>query len=162
MALINAKDVAKPEDLRNPRASSFIKMTRPCFASFLMAFKDSESRVRLFDDLKERFYSQIESISIEGGYLDGLSAEVSSHLNAVIGGRGTGKSTLLECLRYALDVSHKGGDAIKQGDQIVQENLGRAGGTSHREATLCGELHEALHGHSPFRRAAPGDRRATQ
>ena len=128
MALINAKDVAKPEDLRNPRASSFIKMTRPCFASFLMAFKDSESRVRLFDDLKERFYSRIESISIEGGYLDGLSAEVSSHLNAVIGGRGTGKSTLLECLRYALDVSHKGDEASKQGDQIVQENLGRAGG----------------------------------
>ena len=128
VALINAKDVAKPEDLRDPRASSFIKMTRPCFTSFLMAFKDSESRVRLADDLQEHFYSRIESISIEGGYFDGLSAEVSGHLNAVIGGRGTGKSTLLECLRYALDVPHKGEDAIKQGDQIVKENLGRAGG----------------------------------
>ena len=128
VALINAKDVAQPEDLRDPRASSFIKMTRPCFASFLMAFKDSESRVRLADDMQERFYSRIESISIEGGYFDGLSAEVSGHLNAVIGGRGTGKSTLLECLRYALDVPHKGEDAIKQGDQIVKENLGREGG----------------------------------
>ena len=128
VALINAKDVAEPEDLRDPYASSFIKMTRPCFASFLMAFKDSESRVRLADDLQERFYSQIENISIEGGYFDGLSAEVSGHLNAVIGGRGTGKSTLLECLRYALDVPHKGEDAIKQGEQIVKENLGRAGG----------------------------------
>lgn len=128
VALINAKDVAKPEDLRDPRASSFIKMTRPCFASFLMAFKYPESRVRLADDQQERYYSRIDSISIEGGYFDGLSAEVSSHLNAVIGGRGTGKSTLLECLRYALDVPHKGEDAIKQGDQIVKENLGRAGG----------------------------------
>ena len=128
VALINAKDVTKPEDLHDPCASSFIKMTRPCFASFLMAFKDSESRVRLADDLQEHFYSQIESISIEGGYFDGLSAEVSGHLNAVIGGRGTGKSTLLECLRYALDVPHKGEDAIKQGDQIVKENLGKAGG----------------------------------
>ena len=128
VALINAKDVAKPEDLRKKRASSFIKMTRPCFASFLMAFKDSESRVRLADDMQEHFYSRIESIAIEGGYFDGLSAEVSDHLNAVIGGRGTGKSTLLECLRYALDVPHKGEDAIKQGDQIVKENLGKAGG----------------------------------
>lgn len=128
VALINAKDVAEPEDLRDPCASSFIKMTRPCFASFLTAFKDAESRVRLADDLQERHYSQIESISIEGGYFDGLSAEVSGHLNAVIGGRGTGKSTLLECLRYALDVPHKGEDAIKQGDQIVKENLGREGG----------------------------------
>ena len=38
IALINAKDVAAPEDLRDARASTFIKMTRPCFASFLMAF----------------------------------------------------------------------------------------------------------------------------
>ncbi len=127
VALINAKDVAKPDDLRNPRASTFIKMTRPCFASFLMAFKDPESRVRLSDDLKEHFYSQIDSISIEGGYFDGLSAKISGHLNAVIGGRGTGKSTLLECLRYAIDVPHKGEDAIRQGEQIVRENLGRAG-----------------------------------
>lgn len=128
VAPINAKDVAKPEDLRDSRASTFIKMTRPCFSSFLMAFKDPEPRVRLTDDMKERFYSRIESISIEGGYFDGLSAEISSHLNAVIGGRGTGKSTLLECLRYALDVSHKGEDATKQGNQIVKENLGQAGG----------------------------------
>ena len=128
MALINAKDVAKPDDLCNPRASTFIKMTRPCFASFLMAFKDPESRVRLSDDLQEHFYSQIDSISIEGGYFDGLSAIVSGHLNAVIGGRGTGKSTLLECLRYAMDVPHKSEDAITQGDQIVKENLGKAGG----------------------------------
>ncbi|MCY4462294.1 MAG: ATPase, partial [Albidovulum sp.] len=128
VALINAKDVARPEDLRDPRASTFIKMTRPCFASFLMAFKDPESRVRLSDDLQEHFYSQFSCISIEGGYFDGLSANVSGHLNAVIGGRGTGKSTLLECLRYAMDVPHKSEDAIRQGDQIVRENLGKAGG----------------------------------
>ena len=128
VALINAKDVAKPDDLCDPRASTFIKMTRPCFASFVMAFKDPESRVRLVDSHQERFYSQIDSIAIEGGYFDGLSAEISGHLNAVIGGRGTGKSTLLECLRYAMDVPHKSDDAIRQGDQVVRENLGKAGG----------------------------------
>ena len=128
LAFINAKDVAHPDDLRDPRASTFIKMTHPCFASFLMAFKDPESRVRLSGDMEERHYSRIDSVSIEGGYLDGLAAEISGHLNAVIGGRGTGKSTLLECIRYALDVPHKGEDAKKQGDQIVRENLGRAGG----------------------------------
>ena len=127
-ALINAKDVTEPDDLRDPRASTFIKMTRPCFASFLLAFKDPGSRVRLSDELQERFYSRIDSISIEGGYFDGLLAKVSGHLNAVIGGRGTGKSTLLECLRYVMDVPHKSEDAIRQGDEIVKENLGKAGG----------------------------------
>lgn len=128
VALINARDVSHPEDLRNPGASSFIKMTRPCFSSFMTAFKDPESRIRLVDDIQEHHYSRIESITIEGGYFDSMSAEISSHLNTVIGGRGTGKSTLLECLRYALDVSHKSEDAIRQGDQLVRENLGKTRG----------------------------------
>ncbi len=128
IALINAKDITVPDDLKDPRATTYIKMTRPCFESFLMSFKDNESRVRLHDNMDKRYYSQINSIVIEGGYFDGLSAEISGHLNAVIGGRGTGKSTLLECVRFALDVSHKGEEAIRQGNQIVEENLGKSGG----------------------------------
>ena len=127
IAPINAKDIAVPEDLRETGASTFIKMTTPCFASFLMAFKDPKSRVRLSGDMVENHYSQIQTVSIEGGYYDDLSATISGHLNTVIGGRGTGKSTLLECIRYALDVEHKGDSAARQGDQIVRENLGRGG-----------------------------------
>ena len=128
ITVINAMDIDKPEKLANSRASTFIKMTRPCFASFLSAFKDPESRVRQGDQMQEHFYSRIERVSIEGGYFDGLTANLSGHLNTVIGGRGSGKSTLLECLRYALDAPHKAKDAKKQGDQIVSENLGKAGG----------------------------------
>ena len=128
ITVINARDVAAPEQLADSRSSTFIKMTHPCFASFLLAFKDPESRVRQADRMQERFYSRIDKLRIEGGYLDGLTASLSGHLNTVIGGRGAGKSTLLECLRYALDVQHKAKDAKKQGDQIVSENLGKAGG----------------------------------
>ena len=128
ITVINAKDVAKPEQLADPRSSTFIKMTSPCFASFLLAFKDPESRIRQASQMQERYYSRIDRVRIENGYLDGLTADLSGHLNAVIGGRGAGKSTLLECLRYALDVQHKAKDARKQGDQIVSENLGKAGG----------------------------------
>ncbi|MCY4189382.1 MAG: hypothetical protein OXD30_12955 [Bryobacterales bacterium] len=126
--IINAKDISKPEDLTDPSASTFIKMTRPCFSSFLLAFKYPESRIRLLKQMQPNYYSQIHSVRIEGGYFDGLSANLSGHLDAVIGGRGTGKSTFLECLRYALDIPHKAKDAAKLGDQIVKENLGEAGG----------------------------------
>ena len=128
ITVINAKDISKPEDLADPSASTFIKMTRPCFSSFLLAFKYPESRIRLRDQMQQNYYSQIHSVQIEGGYFDGLGANLSGHLDAVIGGRGTGKSTLLECLRYALDIPHKAGDAAKLGDQIVKENLGKEGG----------------------------------
>lgn len=128
IAIINAKDIATPEDLRNPKASCLIKMTKPCFDSFKQAFLDPESRVHLNSDIPEKFYSRIESVKITGGYLDGLDIDFSEHLNSVIGGRGTGKSTLLECIRYALELSPIGKNAQKQHNEIIQENLGKAKG----------------------------------
>jgi ABC-type lipoprotein export system ATPase subunit len=125
IGIINAKDVAKPEDLANPNASCLIKMTKPCFASFKLAFQDPESRVRLNSDVLEKYYSWIEKFKITGGYLDGVEIEFSEHLNAVIGGRGTGKSTLLECIRYVLDLQPIGKSAQKQHDGIIKENLGK-------------------------------------
>lgn len=126
MAIINAKDVENPQTLENPKASCLIKMTRPCFEAFKLAFQDPESRIRLNSDICEQFYSQIASLSITGGYLDGLQIEFSEHLNSVIGGRGTGKSTLLECIRYALELEPVGKNAQKQHLEIIRENLGKS------------------------------------
>ncbi len=124
IAIINAKDVAIPNDLANPKASCLIKMTQPCFESFKLAFHDPESRVRLNSDVPPKYHSRIERIKVTGGYLDGLHIEFSEHLNAVIGGRGTGKSTLLECVRYALQLKPIGKNAQRQHDDIIRENLG--------------------------------------
>ncbi len=126
IAVINAKDVEKPETLRNPKASCLIKMTKPSFEAFKLAFQDPESRVRLNSDVSEKFYSRIESLSIIGGYLDGLYIDFSEHLNSVIGGRGTGKSTLLECIRYALELEPIGKNAQKQHQEIIKENIGKS------------------------------------
>lgn len=125
IALINAKDVAKPDDLQHPGATCWIKMTRPTFAAFKVAFLDPESRVRLNSEQPEEKPSAIHSIRISGGYLDGVHAMLSGHLDTVIGGRGTGKSTLIECLRFALDVMPKGVQARKQHAEIIKENLGK-------------------------------------
>jgi ABC-type lipoprotein export system ATPase subunit len=132
---INAKDVAVPEDLANPKASCLIKMTKPCFASFKLAFQDPESRVRLNSDVAEKYYSRIERLKITGGYLDGVEIHFSEHLNAVIGGRGTGKSTLLECIRYALGLRPIGKNAQKQHDEIIKENLGKS--RARVELVIC-------------------------
>ncbi len=128
IAVINALDVAKPEDVSKPGASCLIKMTRPCFESFKMAFLDPDSRVRLHADVPNEYFSKIERIRFDGGYLDGIEISFSDHLNTVIGGRGTGKSTLIECIRYALEILPKGGSARKQHEEILKENLGKEKG----------------------------------
>jgi ABC-type lipoprotein export system ATPase subunit len=127
VGIINAKDVATPDDLADPKASCLINMTRPCFDSFRLAFKDPESRVRLNSDVAAQYYSRIEQMNVTGGYLDGVQIDFSEHLNTVIGGRGTGKSTMLECIRYALEKKPIGRNAQKQHEEIIRENLGKSG-----------------------------------
>ncbi len=124
MAAINAADVTKPEDIKKDGASCLIKMTKPCFTSFRQAFLDAGSRVRLNSDKPENYASAIEQICFVGGYLDGVDIELSEHLNTVIGGRGTGKSTLLECIRFAFDLVPFGKAAKAQYDAILKTNLG--------------------------------------
>lgn len=128
VAVINAKDVAKPSDLDDASATCWIKMTRPTFDAFKVAFLDPESRIRLNSPQLLTPSGQIASMSIAGGYLDGVRIAFSQHLNTVIGGRGTGKSTLLECLRYVLDIPPKGKQAQKIHLEIIKENLGKASG----------------------------------
>ena len=128
MAAINAKDVAKPDDLDQPGSTCFIKMTKPNFAAFKVAFLDPGSRIRLNSQQLPSPINKIVGMTVAGGYLDGIRLDFSDHLNTVIGGRGTGKSTLLECLRYALDSPPKGKQAQKLHQDIVKENLGRSAG----------------------------------
>jgi ABC-type lipoprotein export system ATPase subunit len=128
VAVINAKDVAKPKDLEQPGATCLIKMTRPNFAAFKVAFLDPGSRVRLNSQQAQSPIGKVVRMTVAGGYLDGVRVDFSDHLNTVIGGRGTGKSTLLECLRFALDLPPKGKQAQKLHQEIIKENLGRSAG----------------------------------
>jgi ABC-type lipoprotein export system ATPase subunit len=155
MAAINAADVAKPEDIKHPSASCLIKMTKPCFASFKQAFLDAGSRVRLNSDKPENFASAIERVRFVGGYLDGVDVEFSEHLNAVIGGRGTGKSTLLECIRFALDLEPFGKEAKSKHDAILKNNLGKESGSVEltiRSAAMHGRRFKVSRkwGNQPF------------
>lgn len=124
IAVINAADVARAEEIKGAGASCLIKMTRPCFSSFKQAFLDPESRVRLNADKPQNYASAIESIGFTGGYLDETEIIFSEHLNAVIGGRGTGKSTLLEAIRFVLSKQPFGESAQKQHNSIIKNNLG--------------------------------------
>lgn len=44
----------------------------------------------------------IERVEVEDGFLDGLDLHLSKGLNVVIGARGTGKTSLLELIRFVL------------------------------------------------------------
>src|SRR5271166_5679865 len=48
--------------------------------------------------------TKIERVQVEEGFLDGLDVMLVPGLNALIGARGTGKTSLIELIRFCLDV----------------------------------------------------------
>ena len=125
IALINSKDVRKPEDLDNQRACSWVKMTEPSLDALRLACRDPESRVRLCHEVNPTYYSRIERIVVKRGYLEDLELTLSPNLNAVVGGRGTGKSTLIEAIRYALQLAPTNRDAQRAHEQIIDANFSK-------------------------------------
>ena len=46
----------------------------------------------------------VKRLIVEEGFLDGLDLEFTTGLNVLIGGRGTGKTSVIELIRYCVDV----------------------------------------------------------
>ena len=59
----------------------------------------------------------IERVQIEDGFLDGLDVQFSPGLNVLIGARGTGKTSLIELVRFALGGPAFTEDAERRGRQ---------------------------------------------
>lgn len=125
IALINSKDVRKPEDLDNARTFSWVKMTEPTLDALRLACRDPESRVRLSHEVNPTYYSRIDRIAVKRGYLEDLELDLSPNLNAVVGGRGTGKSTLIEAIRYALQLVPSNKDALRAHEGIIDANFAK-------------------------------------
>jgi hypothetical protein len=126
VAVINAQDVGGPEDLRESGASCWVKMSSVSIEGLRQAFLDPVSRIRLASDPLPDTHSEFVAMAWEGGFLDGAAIRFNENLNVLIGGRGTGKSTIIESIRYVLGVEPLGDEATKAHEGIVH-NVLRAG-----------------------------------
>ena len=88
---------------------TYVKLGDFNFAALKYALRDYENRVRT--DMAMPCNSYVESIRFIGGRLDGQTIDFSPELNCLIGIRGSGKSTVLELLRYGLGISLSGASA---------------------------------------------------
>lgn len=69
---------------------------------------------------------RLKSLSMIGGFLDGMNIDFVDGLNCLIGHRGTGKTTILEFIRYALDEFPKddAGQTRRRVESLIKSNLG--------------------------------------
>jgi len=124
VAVINAQDVSSPEDVAKPGASCLIKMSEVSVEGLRQAFLDPDSRVRLESDPKPEKHTEFIAASWQSsGFLEGAAIHFNENLNVLIGGRGAGKSTILESLRYVLGLEPIGEEARKTYEGIVRNVL---------------------------------------
>ena len=50
-------------------------------------------------DKSQSSYHKIKSLEVKGGFLDGMRIDFNEELNCLIGGIGTGKTTVIEFIR---------------------------------------------------------------
>ena len=121
VAVINTRDVGRPEDLESLQASTYIKMSQPSIEGLRQAFLDPDSRIRILSEEEPPEHTEMVALTWEGGFLDGVAIHLNGNLNALIGGRGTGKSTIIESLRYVLDLEPFGEEAKKASSGILSQ-----------------------------------------
>lgn len=126
VAVVNAGDILKPEDLDDRSATCWIKMSEVSIEGLRQAFLDPGSRIRLNPKqgkLEPEEHAELVALAWEGGFLDGAAIHFNPNLNVLVGGRGTGKSTVVESIRAVLALDAVGDEARKAHEGIVRHVL---------------------------------------
>lgn len=125
VAVLNGADVSSARDLGKPGSTTWIKLSARSASALDLAFRTPETRVSKEDPTTSE-HPRIVGISWSGGFLDGTTIRFNQSLNVIIGGRGTGKSTVIESIRFALGSSPLGDNAKREHDSTVKLVLGSA------------------------------------
>lgn len=116
----------------------YLKLGDLGFDAVKFALTDHEFRVS--SEVPSVQHSHVNAVRFEGGLLDGKRVTFSPHLNCLIGIQGSGKSSILESVRYALDIpfGEKAQDkeyknellphVLKSGGKVIVEATDRHGG----------------------------------
>ena len=125
IAVVNAKDIAKPEDLDDRSATCWIKMSEVTIEGLRQAFLDPGSRIRNPKEgkLEPEEHAELVALAWEGGFLDGAAIHFNPNLNVLVGGRGTGKSTVIESIRTVLGLEAIGDEARRAHQGIIRHVL---------------------------------------
>lgn len=114
----------KTDDQGQPVANSlgyrhtWLKMSKPSIEALRQAFLDPLSRIQLQGARPSdaKVHPRITKVSVRGAkFLEDQDVHFSEGFNCVIGGRGSGKSSLLEYVRFAIgpdEPASKGAGAV--------------------------------------------------
>jgi ABC-type cobalamin/Fe3+-siderophores transport system ATPase subunit len=128
VACIAPADPHSFEDYEKPDTATLLKVPRCDFASVREALRFHETRVRLPGQVTDHAAPRLFGLRLNSPTGSGLFADTtiafSPNLNCMIGPRGSGKSTVIEALRYVLgrnaQLSERSGREVKSFADLAQ------------------------------------------
>lgn len=99
-ALVEGSDPKTITDIGKGDKCTYLKVGEYSYSAIKFALQDYRDRVS--ENIPDNKHGFIESISFQGGKFDGQTIIFSCELNTLIGIRGSGKSSVLEVVRYVL------------------------------------------------------------
>ena len=105
--------------------ATYLKLSATNLDALRLALHDPQTRLSI-GGIPTASHPRIRNIAISGsGFLGNLNISWSEDLNVIIGGRGTGKSAILESLRYAFAMAPYSDQSSCEG--LVRRALGSDG-----------------------------------
>jgi energy-coupling factor transporter ATP-binding protein EcfA2 len=153
-------------------SSTLIKMVEPTIEGLRQAFLDPGSRIRHPGSYERTLRDRFVAIEWDGGFFSGQRLEFSEQLNCLIGGKGTGKSTTLESIRFVLEHELPKGELRNQFDALAESalppgtkvtlELERRDGTNFKLSRTSGSRTEVRDGAGDLLRLEPSDLMAVE
>ena len=122
-ALVEGSDPKSITDIGKGDKCTYLKIGEYSYSAIKFALQDYRDRVS--ENVPENKHGFIESISFQGGKFDGQTITFSRELNTLIGIRGSGKSSILEAVRYVLGLTAQMDKDYK--DSLVKNVFGSGG-----------------------------------
>ena len=122
-ALVEGSDPKSIEEIGKGDKITFLKIGDFSYSSVKFALQDYYNRVSCsYSSITHGF---IESISFKGGKFDEQKINFSPHLNTIIGIRGSGKSSIIETIRFIFGIAPQTDEEYKK--SLVNNILGSGG-----------------------------------
>lgn len=122
IAFVEGSDPKKLDEIGKGKLC-YVKIGEYSFSALKFSLQDYENRIS--NEKKKINHGYIQSIAFKGGELDSIQIPFSNELNTLIGIRGSGKSSILESIRYALDLNANIDKDYKE--NLVKNTLGSGG-----------------------------------
>jgi len=123
---------------------TYFKLDEISFEGLRQCFCDPDVRIRQKGELEIKKFPKITLMEASQGFLENQKIYFNEGLNSIVGGKGVGKSLVIEFLRFAIDQFSKDNSILKDHKNKLEERLGSLGKVIIEFEIVNGERYRAI------------------